>query len=109
MATNNKDYSTFNFDEELKKRKQSNDNSDSSDYGNFDFDDYLKQQNAPKVGEYLDASIHNWVAKNKEILNRYNYRYAGGNNSYRADSDKWLSTVTNYKTELETEASEIKS
>jgi hypothetical protein len=115
MASNKKDYSSFNFDEELKKRQQNQNNLDTSDYGNFDFEGYFKRQNLPKLGEYLSVSVSNWLNKNESFLSSYNNRIGKYTDKdildweYESDSADWMSKITTQKNNLEKEATEIKS
>ena len=93
----------FDVEEYAKKRKEEGKNN------SFDVETYVKSKYASTVANDISSRVNTWLENNNNFIGNFNYRYSNGNTSYRADSSKWLSTITEQKSNFDQEAESIKS
>ena len=68
---------------------------------------YLSQ-GIETIGKDIEDRINTWLTNNKNYIDNAQYRFSDKNNSYRADSSDWLTTVTKQRENFGLEADSIK-
>ena len=105
----------FDVREYVKQRNQNSTDGNTKKSSNFDVQEYTKQRNLPRIREYLNSSINDWLKKNESFINSYNERQGQYQDTdplnwkYQNDASDWLSSATTQKGDLEKEANVIKS